>query len=167
MITRREMTAALAASLATLLSGNPAALLAEPSASRQNVKDGKPSANRRRVPTLMQQRVGDIRDAEVTMLILDIPPHPAAGPHRSFPMHKHSGPVFAYVLEGRVENQVDPGDLKTYKAGDCWYEPAMHVHRLLRNLSDTQPAKILVFEVLPKGKPAGYLYPSGRPIFQR
>jgi hypothetical protein len=29
----------------------------------------------------------------------------------------------------------------------------MHTHRLLRNLSGTQPAKVLVFEVLPKGKP--------------
>ena len=71
-------------------------------------------------------------------------------------MHKHSGPVFAYVLEGSVENQVDPDQPKTYNAGDYWYEPAMHVHRLLRNLSDTQQARILVFEVLPKGKPPAY-----------
>jgi len=65
--------------------------------------------------------------------------------------------VFAYMLERSVENQVDPDGPRTYKTGDCWYEPAMHVHRLLRNLSETQPAKILVFEVTPKGEPLSQL----------
>jgi quercetin dioxygenase-like cupin family protein len=68
------------------------------------------------------------------------------------PPHRHTGPVFAYILEGRIENQVDPDAPKTYNAGDFFYEPAMHVHRVLRNLSRTKPAKLLIFEVGEKGK---------------
>ena len=37
--------------------------------------------------------------------------------HISTP-HKHSGPVFAYILEGRVENQVEPEEPKAHAAGD-------------------------------------------------
>jgi len=153
MITRRELNATLGASLVALLSGAVSPARAEADASAQNATGDKPLRNPRPIPILMQQSIGDVGDAVVTMLILNIPARPSAGPHSAFPMHKHSGPVFAYMLEGSVENQVDPDGPKTYKTGDSWYEPAMHVHRLLHNLSETQPAKILVFEVTPKGKP--------------
>ncbi|HXR16286.1 MAG: cupin domain-containing protein [Candidatus Sulfotelmatobacter sp.] len=156
MMTRREMSAALGASLVALLSEAVAPLRADAPAPRQNSQEPTPSAPPRGIPTLMQESIGDIGDAEASMLILNIPANPPAGRHGAFPMHKHSGPVFAYVLEGSVENQVDPDQPKTYNTGDYWYEPAMHVHRLLRNLSDTQQARILVFEVLPKGKPPAY-----------
>ncbi|HTW22831.1 MAG TPA: cupin domain-containing protein [Candidatus Baltobacteraceae bacterium] len=156
MMTRREMSATVGASLVALLSGVVASSRAE-AAQPQNTAEDKPLNNPHAIPNLMQESIGDIGDAEASMLILNIPPAPPAGQHhRRFPMHKHSGPVFAYVLEGSVENQVDPDEPKTYNTGDYWYEPAMHVHRSLRNLSDTQPARILVFEVLPKDKPPAY-----------
>jgi len=156
MMTRREMSATVGASLVALLSGAFASSRAE-AAQPQNAAENKPLNNPPAIPNLMQESIGDIGDAEATMLILNIPPAPAAGQHHgAFRMHKHSGPVFAYMLEGSVENQVDPDEPKTYNTGDYWYEPAMHVHRSLRNLSDTQPARILVFEVLPKHKPAAY-----------
>jgi hypothetical protein len=157
MITRREMNATLGASLVALLSGSVASLRAEAAAPAQATKQNAPSGAGRAIPTLLQESIGNLGDAEATMLILNIPPRPAAGhTARPFPTHKHPGPVFAYVLEGSVENQVDPqGKPKAYKTGDYWYEPAMHVHRLLRNLSDTHPAKVLVFEVTPKGQPLG------------
>ncbi|MGC2331955.1 MAG: cupin domain-containing protein [Candidatus Acidiferrales bacterium] len=168
MMTRRDMTTTLGASLVALLSAAASSFRAEAAEPHQNGTEGKPLANRPAIPNLLQQSIGDVGDAEVTMLILNIPARPSAGPHSPFPMHKHSGPVFAYMLEGSVENQVDPQDKPVaYHTGDYWYEPAMHVHRLLRNLSETQPARILIFEVLPLGKPAGYMYPSERPIYQR
>jgi quercetin dioxygenase-like cupin family protein len=159
MMTRREVHAALGAAFAALFAGTAAALGAQ-SAAQQNPQESKPSNPPRGVATLLQQSLGELGDSDATMLILTVPPRRPASADghsgRAFPMHKHSGPVFAYVLEGQVENQVDPDELKTYNAGDFWYEPAMHVHRLLRNLSDTRPARILVFEVLPKDKPAAY-----------
>jgi hypothetical protein len=163
MMTRRELNAALGASFVTLLSAAVVPVRASAASPGQDSSDGKPLTAPAQIPTLIEQSIGDIGDAEASMLILNIPARPAASPneqgHRVFPAHKHSGPVFAYVLEGAVENQVDPDGPKTYHAGDVWYEPAMHVHRSLRNLSDTQPARILVFQVLPKGKPAAYSAP--------
>ncbi len=99
------------------------------------------------VKVLMQEPLGDINNPEVTVITLTVAPGAASPPHQ------HIGPVFAYILAGKIENQVDPGDPKTYTAGDFFYEPAMHVHRALRNLSQTEPAKLLIFQVGEKGKP--------------
>lgn len=140
MITRREINSALA--FTTVLSAPGAALRAQTPAA------GPHGPHMRSVPvrTLMQEPLGDIADPQVTVITLTVPPGSVSPPHR------HTGPVFAYILEGRIENQVDPDPPKTYHAGDFFYEPAMHVHRSLRNLSRTQSAKLLIFEVGEKGK---------------
>lgn len=148
MITRREMNTALGAALATVISGTVAALQAE-SATAQHDQEHAGSNPPRGVAPLLTESIGDIGDADGTMLMLTLKPKNVSTPH------KHPGPVFAYVLEGRVQNQVDPEEPKTYSAGEYWYEPAMHVHRMLTNLSDTEQAKVLVFMVTPKGKPLG------------
>jgi quercetin dioxygenase-like cupin family protein len=98
------------------------------------------------VKRLLEETVPDIGGKEVRMVLLTLAPGGTSRPHR------HTGPVFAYVLEGSIQNQVDPEPIKTYHAGDIFYEPTMHVHRALNNLSKTKPAKILVFEIGEKGK---------------
>jgi TraB/PrgY/gumN family len=52
------------------------------------------------------------------------------------------------MTEGRMENQLDADELRTYSPGYVWYEPAMYVNRLLPNLSNTETAKIRIFQVL-------------------
>ena len=96
--------------------------------------------------TLMQEPLGDTADPRVTVLVLPIPGGLTAG------AHTHKGPVFAYILQGDIENQVEPDPPKVYHAGDFFFEPTMHVHRLLRNLSSSEPARLLVFEVGDTGK---------------
>ncbi len=145
MITRREMNTAFA--LTTLLSAPFAALRAQ---TVSGGSGGPPHGPRRSpigVRTLMQEPLGDIADPQVTVITLTV------GPGTVSPPHRHTGPVFAYILEGRIENQVDPEPPKVYEAGDFFYEPAMHVHRTLRNLSKSKPAKLLIFEVGEQGKP--------------
>ena len=66
--------------------------------------------------------------------------------------HRHDVAVFAYVLEGSVESQLDNQEIKTYKKGDTWYEPPGTIHSVSRNASSTQPAKLLVFAVGEEGK---------------
>lgn len=39
--------------------------------------------------------------------------------------HRHAGPVFGYVLEGEYEHALDDEPVKTYKAGETFYEPYM------------------------------------------
>jgi quercetin dioxygenase-like cupin family protein len=144
-MTRREMNALFGASVATLISGTVAALRGEAAAAQHEEHDQAASNTPRGVAPLLTESIGDIGDADASILTLQ-PKHVSAP-------HKHSGPVFAYVLEGRVQNQVDREEPKTYSAGDSWYEPAMHVHRMFTNLSNTERARVLVFMVTPKGKP--------------
>jgi quercetin dioxygenase-like cupin family protein len=96
----------------------------------------------------LQEPLGDVPSPEVSLTkITTAPGATSAG------AHQHPGPVFAYLLKGEVESQVDPDPPKTYRAGDVFYEPAMHAHRLYRNLSTTEPAELLVFQIREKGKP--------------
>ena len=146
MMTRREVNAVFGTTITTLISGTIAALRSEAGVPQH---DGQPPSNPPRgVTSLMTESIGELGDSDASMLMLTLQPKHVSTPH------KHSGPVFAYVLEGRVQNQVDPEEPKTYSAGDYWYEPAMHVHRSFKNLSDAELSKVLVFMVTPKGKPA-------------
>lgn len=94
----------------------------------------------------MQEPLAEMPNPEVTVLTLTVAPGGRSQPH------KHMGPVFAYLLEGEIENQVDPNPPRRYKPGEYFCEPPMHVHRSLRNLSYTKPAKLLIFQVGEKGK---------------
>ena len=138
-MTRRELSKALG--LAALSAAGLSELMQSQTA--PTITKGGDSIG---VKRLFEQAVPDIGGKEVRLVLLTVEPGGTSQPHR------HTGPVFAYVLEGTVQNQVDPEPLKTYHAGDIFYEPTMHVHRALTNLSKTTAAKILVFEIGEKGK---------------
>ncbi|HEY7390939.1 MAG TPA: cupin domain-containing protein [Bryobacteraceae bacterium] len=110
------------------------------------------------VKTLIEEPVPDTVEPKVTVLTLAIP----AGTGKGAPAHQHAGPVFAYLLEGAIENQVDPDPAKTFHPGGFFYEPTMQVHRMLRNLSATEPAKLLVFQIGDTGRQA----PAIKPLMQ-
>lgn len=101
----------------------------------------------RGIEPLLQEPLENTTNQQVSAIPLFPPrvPAPVA--------HQHPGPVFAYVLKGEIENQVDPDPPKRYHAGDVFYEPAMHAHRLFRNVSKTEPAEVIVFEISEKGRP--------------
>lgn len=67
--------------------------------------------------------------------------------------HRHPGPTFVYVLEGALFSQVEGGAVKTYTAGQMFYEPPGGVHMVSKNASDTKPARFLAFFLSEKGKP--------------
>lgn len=98
---------------------------------------------------LREESLGNITNQEVTVMTLVAAP----GTTSVGAPHQHPGPVFAYVLKGEIENQVDPDPPKLYRAGDVFYEPPMHAHRMFRNLSKADPAELLIFEVSEKGQP--------------
>ena len=68
--------------------------------------------------------------------------------------HRHNGCTFVYVLEGAIVAKIDDGPEKTYRPGEMFYEPPLHLHAVSKNASQTEPAKFLVFRVIEKGKPA-------------
>ena len=96
---------------------------------------------------LLQEPLVDRAGQEVSLIKITTAPGATAG------VHKHPGHVFAYLLKGEVESQVDPDPPKVYRAGDVFYEAPMHVHRFYRNLSKTEPAELLIFSVGKMGEP--------------
>lgn len=58
-------------------------------------------------------------------------------------VHRHTGPVFGYVLEGEYEHAIDDEPVKKYKAGDSFYEPSGSVHRVARNPSGKTRTRLL------------------------
>src|SRR5258708_4385809 len=64
--------------------------------------------------------------------------------------HHHTGPVFGYVLEGEYEHALNDEPVKTYKAGDTFYEPSGSVHRVARNPSKTAKMRLLAVILHPR-----------------
>lgn len=148
MMHRREASRILALATGGIIAGASGIFAnAANAASAQSPQSGAAHANNSiRVQDLLSEPLAKMENPEVRMLTLTVAPGATSHAHR------HTGPVFACILEGAIENQVDPEDPKQYKAGDFFYEPPMHVHRELKNLSATEPAKILIVEVGEKGQ---------------
>ncbi|KWV50950.1 cupin [Bradyrhizobium macuxiense] len=70
---------------------------------------------------------------------VDYPPGGASLPHH----HAKSGFLYVYVLSGAIESQLEGEAPRTYRAGDSFFEPPGSHHVLGRNLSKTEPAKLL------------------------
>ena len=104
---------------------------------------------------LMSRDLPGAPGKEALVITVEYPPGGASAPHR------HDASVFVYVLEGSVVMQVDGKPAETLAAGQTFYEGPDDVHRVSKNASATQPAKLLVFMVKDKGKPATRLVPSG------
>lgn len=68
-------------------------------------------------------------------------------PGGSSPAHRHPCPTFVYVLEGELETRVGDGPLLQLKKGDTLYEPAFALHADTRNLSDSEPVRVLAIHV--------------------
>jgi quercetin dioxygenase-like cupin family protein len=77
----------------------------------------------------------------------------AYAPGQASQAHQHPGSIFAYVLNGHVESQLEGSPAKTYGPGESWYEaPGAH-HIVSRNASNTEPATLLVFAVVGEHDP--------------
>jgi quercetin dioxygenase-like cupin family protein len=84
------------------------------------------------------------KKAKVTTIEVTFEPGVASKPHR------HPGPIFGYVLEGEFEFAVGDGKVRTLKAGDTFYEPAMSLHSVSRNPSDKAKTRVLAVLVHPR-----------------
>jgi quercetin dioxygenase-like cupin family protein len=74
------------------------------------------------------------------------------GPGEKSPPHHHAGSVFAYVLSGSIRSENSAtGPVRTYKAGEGFFEPVGSVHSVSENASPTQPASLLAVFVAPDG----------------
>lgn len=86
----------------------------------------------------------DGKDAGATVLEVVFEPG-----QKDYP-HQHPGPVFGYVLEGEYEHAINDEAVKTYKAGETFYEPSGSVHRVARNKSDQVRARLVAVILHPR-----------------
>ncbi len=154
MTTRRQVALALVAAAVSLAPG--------PSLGERTRRMGPMSVTGPNEPASSGVTVNKIFEQplpgggkQMVVLTVDLAPGGYTDPHR------HPGPLFAYVLEGSVQSEVDPDqkDPQTYSKGQMWYEPPMHLHRVSRNPSSTEPARILVYMITEPGKPT--ILPAG------
>lgn len=99
------------------------------------------------VAVVQQQQLPDVPGKTATMVVVSYQPGEASA------AHVHPGSVFAYVLEGEVESQLEGGKVVKYKAGDSWYERPDQPHLVSRNASSTAPAKLLAVLLHDDGVP--------------
>src|SRR5579862_8652845 len=107
-----------------------------------------PAKSEASVHPLLRQDLPQIPGKEVSMLTVEYVPGGASLPHR------HDAEVFVYVLEGSVVMQVDGQPAQTLGVGQTFHEGPTDVHRQSANASATEPAKLLVFMIKDKNKPA-------------
>jgi quercetin dioxygenase-like cupin family protein len=86
----------------------------------------------------------DGKDARATVEVVTIEPGQKDSAHR------HIGPVFGYVLEGEYEHAVDNEPIKTFKAGETFYEPSGSVHRVAQNPSRKTTTRLLAVILHPR-----------------
>lgn len=86
----------------------------------------------------------DGKDAGATVVEVTFQPGQQDTPHR------HTGPVFGYVLEGAYEHAINDEPVKTYQAGETFYEPTGSVHRVARNPSGENRTRLLAVILHPR-----------------
>ena len=72
-------------------------------------------------------------------------------PSITAPRHSHPGEEIIYVLEGRMEYQIDGQPPVTLKAGDVYFIPSGAIHSA-KNVGSTNAAELATY-VVEKGKP--------------
>ena len=74
-------------------------------------------------------------------------------PGASGSRHRHPGPTFVYVLEGAVEIELEGAPARVYRAGEAFYEDPHQLHISTKNVSEAEPARILVYHLSHNGEP--------------
>ena len=83
-------------------------------------------------------------------ILVNYPPGGTSPPHH----HAPSAFIYAYVLSGAVRSQVNDEPVKTYQAGEGFYELPGARHRISENASEEHRATMLaVYVVDSKDKP--------------
>jgi len=126
----------IATALAFFLCAAPAALSAQQTPAPTGVS--RTSVLERDLPP------GDFRHVQAA--VVELQPGAAASRHR------HDVAVFAYVLEGTVENQFNGGAVQVHRKDEGWWEPPGTIHDVARNVSTTARARLLIVYIGEDGK---------------
>jgi len=90
------------------------------------------------------QAIPNIPGKSLIAVEVDYAPGAASSSHT----HAKSAFIYAYVVSGAIESQVNDGPKRIYRAGESFYETPGSTHAVSRNASKTEPAKLLAVFVL-------------------
>ena len=96
--------------------------------------------------TLVETPLAGVEGKTVLIKHFEFPPGYIGG------KHFHTGPVFVYVLEGKLTIDTENAGSRSIGAGELYQEP-IGVTMQASNLSAAEPTKIVVFQVSDKEKP--------------
>jgi quercetin dioxygenase-like cupin family protein len=91
-----------------------------------------------------EMAIPNIPGKSLRALVVDYAPGGASDPHR----HMKSAFIYAYVVSGAIESQVNDEAKRVYRAGESWHETPGSTHRISRNASTSEPAKLLAVFVV-------------------
>ncbi len=122
-----------------------AAVLSLGAAFSLDVQAAEYKAHEAHVTELLKVPLAGVEGKVVIIKHFSLPPGFVGG------KHFHPGPVFVYVLEGELSVETDAG-IETISAGQL-YREELRQTMVGKNLSTTDAAKIVVFQVGEEGKP--------------
>ncbi|GAA1408833.1 cupin domain-containing protein [Catellatospora coxensis] len=99
---------------------------------------------------LFGKQLSDVaQPVEVMTLLVEIPPG-----GKGLPPHKHSGPIFGYMIEGEMLFELEGEPERVVKAGDAFFEPGGDVihYQDANNLPDATSRFVVVMHMVP-GQP--------------
>lgn len=91
-----------------------------------------------------QRPISNIPGKSLVAVEVDYPPGAASKPHA----HAKSAFIYAYVVSGAIESQVNDDARRVYRAGESFFEDPGSTHPVSRNASKTRPAKLLAVFVV-------------------
>ena len=85
-------------------------------------------------------------DPQREVTLVEIMYRPGAGS----PPHVHDEGVMAFVVAGSVASKVGDGPEHLFHAGEAWWEPPGAIHRVSRNASSSEEARLLAIYIAPQ-----------------
>lgn len=99
------------------------------------------------VKTVFEHALPNIKGKRMVAVVVSYPPGGKSPAHT----HARSAFIYAQVLSGTVRSQVNDEPVRTYHAGEGFYEnPGAH-HRIGENASDSEPASLLAVFIVDSG----------------
>jgi quercetin dioxygenase-like cupin family protein len=100
---------------------------------------------------VIKQRLPGEPERDISLVEVTYPPGAGSPPHL------HANGVVAFVVSGAIVSKVGDGPAQTFRAGDAWWEPEGAIHRVSRNASSTESAKLLAIYIAPTAATAADL----------
>ena len=99
-----------------------------------NVSAAKTHGTGETVTTNFEHAIPNIPGKSLVATVVDYAPGGASVSHE----HAKSAFIYAYVVSGAIESQVNDGPKRVYRAGESFSEEPGSVHRVSRNASKTE-----------------------------